>query len=110
MVFHFKTTKCDPDKTLIDDSKTLGNPMELVLGKQFKLEVWEAIVQQMSLNEVATFTCEKSVRMFQSLSQRNTNKNISSNSSWLPHIHLYLKLSEKLANQNQINGVIAVAV
>lgn len=63
-MFHFKTTKCDANKTLIDDSRTLGNPMELVLGKQFKLEVWEAIVQQMSLKEVATFACEKSVSLF----------------------------------------------
>jgi len=35
--------------------------MELVLGKKFKLEVWEVIVQKMSLNEVAKFTVHKSV-------------------------------------------------
>lgn len=35
--------------------------MELVLGKQFKLEVWEVIVQKMSLNEVAKFTVDKSL-------------------------------------------------
>lgn len=35
--------------------------MELVLGKSFKLEVWESIVQMMSLNEVALFTVDKSV-------------------------------------------------
>lgn len=35
--------------------------MELVLGKQFKLEVWEVIVQKMGLNEVAKFTVDKSL-------------------------------------------------
>lgn len=35
--------------------------MELVLGKKFKLEVWEVIVQKMALNEVASFTVDKSV-------------------------------------------------
>lgn len=39
----------------------MGNPMELVLGKKFKLEVWEAIVQKMALNEVACFKIHKSV-------------------------------------------------
>jgi len=37
----------------------MGNPMELVLGKKFKLEVWEAIVQKMALNEVACFEVHK---------------------------------------------------
>jgi AH receptor-interacting protein len=32
------------------------------LGKKFKLEVWEVIVQKMALNEVARFTVDKSVR------------------------------------------------
>jgi len=42
----------------------MEKPMELVLGKKFKLEVWELIVQQMSLNEVAKFTVHKSVREY----------------------------------------------
>ncbi|CAL7947725.1 unnamed protein product [Xylocopa violacea] len=61
VVFHFKTTKCDPEKTVIDDSKVMGNPMELVLGKKFKLEIWEVIVQKMALNEVALFRVDKSL-------------------------------------------------
>ncbi|XP_033213716.1 aryl-hydrocarbon-interacting protein-like 1 [Belonocnema kinseyi] len=61
VVFHFKTTKCDANKTVIDDSREMGNSMELVLGKKFKLEVWEAIVQKMALNEVATFKVHKSL-------------------------------------------------
>ena len=38
-----------------------GKPMELVLGKKFKLEVWEVIIQKMALNEVAVFTVKKDV-------------------------------------------------
>ncbi|XP_015122721.1 AH receptor-interacting protein [Diachasma alloeum] len=57
--FHFRTMKLDG--TVIDDSKKMGRPMELVLGKKFKLEVWEAIVQKMALNEVSKFTVDKSL-------------------------------------------------
>jgi AH receptor-interacting protein len=39
----------------------IGKPLELVLGKKFKLEVWEVIVQKMALNEVAVFTVNKDV-------------------------------------------------
>lgn len=46
---------------MIDDSRTMANMMELVLGKKFKLEVWEAIIQKMALNEVANFKVDKSV-------------------------------------------------
>lgn len=46
---------------MIDDSKTMGSPMELILGKKFKLEVWEIIVQKMALNEVACFKIDKSL-------------------------------------------------
>ncbi|XP_066588765.1 AH receptor-interacting protein isoform X2 [Prorops nasuta] len=60
-MFHFKTTKCNQEKTVLDDSKKMQRPMELVLGKKFKLEVWEAIVQKMALNEVARFTINKSL-------------------------------------------------
>jgi AH receptor-interacting protein len=59
--FHYQTRKCDENRTLIDDSKKTGKPMELVLGKKFKLEVWEVIVQKMALNEVAKFTVDKSL-------------------------------------------------
>jgi len=59
--FHFQTRRAG-DTRIIDDSRKMEKPMELVLGKKFKLEVWELIVQQMSLNEVAKFTVHKSVR------------------------------------------------
>ncbi|XP_076755034.1 AH receptor-interacting protein-like isoform X2 [Xylocopa sonorina] len=39
----------------------MGNPMELVLGKKFKLEVWEVIIQKMALHEVALFRVDKSL-------------------------------------------------
>lgn len=68
MVFHYRTTKCNNEKTLIDDSKTMGNAMELVLGKKFKLEVWEVIVQKMALNEVASFRVHRSVNMQKKIS------------------------------------------
>ncbi|XP_075155896.1 AH receptor-interacting protein [Haematobia irritans] len=55
--FHFQTKK--PDGTILDDSREMGNPMELVLGKKFKLEVWEVIVQKMALHEVAQFTVNR---------------------------------------------------
>ncbi|XP_055844802.1 AH receptor-interacting protein isoform X2 [Episyrphus balteatus] len=57
--FHFQTRKSDG--TLLDDSRKMAKPMELVLGKKFKLEVWEVIVQKMALNEVAKFTVDKSL-------------------------------------------------
>lgn len=60
--FHFITRKCDDNQTVIDDSKKMGKPMELIIGKQFKLEVWETIVQAMAINEVASFVVDKSVR------------------------------------------------
>ena len=41
----------------------MAQPMELVLGKKFKLEVWEVAVQKMAINEIAVFTVDKSVRM-----------------------------------------------
>ncbi|XP_054258764.1 AH receptor-interacting protein-like [Macrosteles quadrilineatus] len=59
--FHFQTKLCDQDETLIDDSHKLGKPMELVLGKKFKLEVWETIVQAMAVGEIAKFSVDKSL-------------------------------------------------
>lgn len=43
--------------------------MELIIGKKFKFEVWEAIVKKMSLNEVASFHVDKSVRAQQKFSE-----------------------------------------
>lgn len=60
--FHYETKRADNEK-VIDCSRKINKPMEMVLGRKFKLEVWEVIVQKMSLNEVAKFTVDKSVRI-----------------------------------------------
>ncbi|CAB1426904.1 unnamed protein product [Pleuronectes platessa] len=59
VVFHYLTRLCDG--TVLDDSRTMGGrskPMELILGKKFKLAVWERVVISMRKGEVAEFTCE----------------------------------------------------
>ncbi|KAK7791858.1 hypothetical protein R5R35_000906 [Gryllus longicercus] len=59
--FHFQTRACDDNGTVIDDSRKMGKPMELVLGKKFRFEVWETIVQMMAVKEVAKFKVDKSL-------------------------------------------------
>ncbi|XP_010902186.1 AH receptor-interacting protein isoform X2 [Esox lucius] len=59
VIFHYRTSLCDG--TVLDDSRTMGGrskPMELILGKKFKLAVWEQIVATMREGEVADFTCD----------------------------------------------------
>ncbi|XP_004685170.1 PREDICTED: aryl-hydrocarbon-interacting protein-like 1 [Condylura cristata] len=58
VTFHFRTTKCDEERTVIDDSKRAGQPMHLVIGNMFKLEVWEVLLTSMRLSEVAEFWCD----------------------------------------------------
>lgn len=45
----------------MDDSRVSDAPMELIIGKKFKFEPWEAAVQTMALNEVACFRVDKSL-------------------------------------------------
>ncbi|ESO97344.1 hypothetical protein LOTGIDRAFT_206265 [Lottia gigantea] len=59
LYFHYKTTKADEEKTVIDDSRKDGKPMELILGKKFKLEIWERCLRTMLQKEVAEFLCER---------------------------------------------------
>ncbi|XP_030644204.1 AH receptor-interacting protein [Chanos chanos] len=57
--FHYRTSLCDG--AVLDDSRTMGGrskPMELILGKKFKLAVWERVVITMREGEVAEFTCD----------------------------------------------------
>ena len=61
VTFHFQTRLCNEDKTLIDDSRKWNKPMQLILGRKFKLPVWEVLVKNMALNEVAHFVIDKSV-------------------------------------------------
>lgn len=48
---------------VIDDSHNYSQPIEILIGKKFKLEVWETIVQTMAVNEVAEFHVEKNVTL-----------------------------------------------
>ncbi|KAL0882974.1 hypothetical protein ABMA27_016465 [Loxostege sticticalis] len=59
--FHFQTWKLGKERVLIDDSKKIGKkePMVLVIGHKFKLEVWETIVKMMAVGEVASFQVKK---------------------------------------------------
>ncbi|XP_013145080.1 PREDICTED: AH receptor-interacting protein isoform X2 [Papilio polytes] len=59
--FHFQTWKLGKERILIDDSKKIGQkePMVLVIGHKFKLEVWETIVKLMAVGEVASFRVKK---------------------------------------------------
>ncbi|XP_026761768.1 aryl-hydrocarbon-interacting protein-like 1 [Galleria mellonella] len=59
--FHFQTWKLGKEKVLIDDSRKIGKkePMVLVIGHKFKLEVWETIVKMMAVGEIASFQVKK---------------------------------------------------
>lgn len=50
--------KCDEERTVIDDSKQVGQPMNIIIGNMFKLEVWETLLTSMRLGEVAEFWCD----------------------------------------------------
>ncbi|KAH9502852.1 hypothetical protein Btru_074620 [Bulinus truncatus] len=56
--FHYRTLKVNDERTVLDDSKHIGKPMELIFGKKFKLEVWEMLLKTMKVKEVAEFTCD----------------------------------------------------
>lgn len=58
--FHYKSV-IQEDGTVLDDSKKLNpqKPMELIIGKKFKLEVWEQALKTMWLHEVSKFSVMK---------------------------------------------------
>ncbi|XP_073453392.1 AH receptor-interacting protein [Aquarana catesbeiana] len=56
--FHYKTLLCDEQRTVVDDSSNREKPMELIIGKKFKLPVWETIIRTMGEGEVAEFLCD----------------------------------------------------
>uniref|UniRef100_A0A3P8V951 Aryl-hydrocarbon-interacting protein-like 1 n=1 Tax=Cynoglossus semilaevis TaxID=244447 RepID=A0A3P8V951_CYNSE len=58
VTFHFRTQLCDDERTVIDDSKVVGRPMEIVIGNMFKLDIWEALLSSMRTGEVAEFWCD----------------------------------------------------
>lgn len=63
MTFHFRTQLCNDEHTVIDDSKKVGTPMEVVIGNMFKLDVWEILLTSMRIGEVAKFWCDVMVRI-----------------------------------------------
>lgn len=56
--FHYRTLHSDNEGTVLDDSRMRGKPMELIIGKKFKLPVWETIVCTMREGEIAQFLCD----------------------------------------------------
>jgi AH receptor-interacting protein len=58
--FHYKSV-VQEDGSILDDSKLLNEkkPMEIIIGKKFKLEIWERALKTMWLNEVAKFSVVK---------------------------------------------------
>ncbi|KAM9314657.1 AH receptor-interacting protein [Pholidichthys leucotaenia] len=78
VIFHYRTSLCDG--TVLDDSRTMGGrckPMELILGKKFKLVVWERVVVTMRQGEIAEFTCEtKHTALYPLVSQSLRNISI----------------------------------
>lgn len=58
VTFHFRTQLCDDERTVIDDSKVVGTPMEIVVGNMFKLDIWENLLASMRIGEVAEYWCD----------------------------------------------------
>uniref|UniRef100_F6ZJS7 Aryl hydrocarbon receptor interacting protein like 1 n=1 Tax=Ornithorhynchus anatinus TaxID=9258 RepID=F6ZJS7_ORNAN len=58
VTFHFRTMKCNEERTVMDDSKRVGPPMHIIIGNMFKLEVWEILLTSMRIGEVAEFWCD----------------------------------------------------
>ncbi|XP_025034437.2 aryl-hydrocarbon-interacting protein-like 1 [Pelodiscus sinensis] len=58
LTFHFQTLKDNFERTVIDDSRQAGIPMEIIVGKLFKIEVWETLLTSMRIGEVAEFWCD----------------------------------------------------
>ena len=61
--FHFRTliVKEGDERQLLDDSRQHNQPFELLIGKQFKLDVWEKLVKTMRIEEVAEFICQPAI-------------------------------------------------
>ncbi|XP_048370028.1 uncharacterized protein LOC125442604 [Sphaerodactylus townsendi] len=58
IIFHFQTLMDNFERTVIDDSREFGIPMEIIVGKMFKIEVWETLLTSMRIGEVAEFWCD----------------------------------------------------
>ncbi|KAL0974125.1 hypothetical protein UPYG_G00215990 [Umbra pygmaea] len=57
-MFHFQTLLDNFERTVIDDSRKGKQPVEIFVGKMFKMEVWEPLLTSMRVGEVAEFWCD----------------------------------------------------
>jgi len=58
VLFHYRALYEKEGKEIVlDDSRKQKEPFELILGKKFKLEIWEDLLKTMRLSEVAAFIC-----------------------------------------------------
>lgn len=57
--FHFVTKLRNDDGTILDDSRQWEKPMELIIGKKFKLEAWEMCLKTMRMQEVSSFVVKR---------------------------------------------------
>jgi hypothetical protein len=49
---------------VIDDTRVMGNgPFELLIGREFKLDIWDEMVRTMEVGEVARFVCPFTVSL-----------------------------------------------
>uniref|UniRef100_A0A3B5MDY9 Aryl hydrocarbon receptor interacting protein like 2 n=1 Tax=Xiphophorus couchianus TaxID=32473 RepID=A0A3B5MDY9_9TELE len=62
VIFHFQTLLDNFERTVIDDSRLVGRPAEIFVGKMFKMEIWEPLLTSMRVGEVAEFWCDAVVR------------------------------------------------
>lgn len=86
LTFHFKTVAMEGEKEgeTIDDSRRMhADPMCIVIGKQFKLEIWEKMLQNMTQGQVAEFIVPKQV----------------SSSLWPLYVPIFVRI---MPNQNQL--------
>ncbi|TSQ81072.1 Transcription initiation factor TFIID subunit 7 [Bagarius yarrelli] len=58
LVFHFRTLLDNFERTVVDDSRKTKQPVEIFVGKMFKMEVWEVLLTSMRVGEVAEFWCD----------------------------------------------------
>ena len=58
--FHYRTLM-NNDQTILDDSKKMdpNKPMEIIIGKKFKLEIWEKALKTMWIGETSRFSVVK---------------------------------------------------
>uniref|UniRef100_A0A4W6BR18 peptidylprolyl isomerase n=1 Tax=Lates calcarifer TaxID=8187 RepID=A0A4W6BR18_LATCA len=103
VVFHYRTSLCDG--TVLDDSRTMGGqskPMELILGKKFKLAVWESIIITMRQGEIAEFLCDTKVCDTGSLTSfSSTPWKVQRHCCGIAQIHSHHSLGHKDLDQLQ---------